>query len=123
MKKSRESESSGIYELQQAVQEFNDNRNWSKYHSPRNLAMAISVEASELLELFLWASDDGPQPPVEGREEKVEEEVGDVLITLLNFCSATGIDPVRAARLKLEKNKVKYPVEISKGRLEKHNEL
>lgn len=119
----QESELSDLYRLQKAIQDFNTNRSWSQYHSPRNLAMAISVEASELLELFLWASDDGPQPPVEGRAQQVVEEVGDVLITLLNFCTATGIDPLRAAQMKLEKNKIKYPVDISKGKLEKHTEL
>ena len=55
--------------------------------------------------------------------KQVVEEVGDVLITLLNFCTATGIDPLRAAQMKLEKNKIKYPVDISKGKLEKHTEL
>ena len=116
-------ELSALERLQLALKDFNNNRDWSQYHSPRNLAMAISVEASELLELFLWSSDEGPQPPVEGREEQVHEEVGDVLITLLNFCAAMDIDPVQAAELKLQKNKNKYPVEISKGRLEKHSEL
>ena len=119
----QESELSDLQRLQQAIKSFNAQRNWSQYHSPRNLAMAISVEAAELLELFLWASDDGPQPPVLGRQKQVVEEVGDVLITLLNFCAVTGIDPVQAAQIKLEKNNKKYPVESSKGRLEKHSEL
>ena len=109
--------------LQLALKKFNEDREWSQYHSPRNLAMAISVEASELLELFLWSSDDGPQPPVEGRDSRVHEEIGDVLITVLNFCSVTGIDPIKAALEKLEKNREKYPVKYSKGRLEKHNEF
>ena len=123
MSESQETKNGSLQGLQQALQEFNHNRDWAQYHSPRNLAMAISVEAAELLELFLWASDDGPQPPVAGREEQVWEEVGDVMITLLNFCAAAGIDPIRAAELKLMKNKAKYPIEKSKGRLEKHNEL
>ena len=117
------SQPNDLQQLQLALKKFNEDRDWSQYHSPRNLAMAISVEASELLELFLWSSDNGPQPPVEGRESKVHEEIGDVLITLLNFCSVTGIDPVEAALQKLEKNKLKYPVEYSKGRLEKHTEF
>ena len=115
--------SSTLLQIQNKIREFNRERDWSQYHSPRNIAMALSVEVGELLELFLWSSDDGPQPPVEGRREKVEEEAADVLICLLNFCDQMDIDILEVTEQKIAKNHGKYPVDKSSGRLEKHNEL
>ena len=112
-----------ILQIQQALQKISDDRDWKQYHSPRNLAMALSVESAELLELFLWCSDDGPQPPVESRSQAVEEEVADIFICLLNFCRKMDIDIIEATNKKLVQIEHKYPVETSKGRLEKHNEL
>ncbi len=109
--------------IQEALKRFNEDRDWGRYHSPRNLAMALVVEASELMELFLWSSDQGPQPPVEGRAPKVADEAADVLICLLNLCRARGIDLARATQDKLERNAVRYPVERARGRLEKAEEL
>ena len=60
-----------IESIQNALQKISDDRDWDQYHSPRNLAMALSVEIGELLELFLWCSDDGPQPPILSRENSV----------------------------------------------------
>ena len=112
-----------LLQLQNKIREFNRERDWAQYHSPRNIAMALSVEAGELLELFLWSSDDGPQPPVESRRRKVGEEAADVLICLLNFCDQMNIDLLDVTNQKIEHNRLKYPVEKSIGRLEKHNEL
>ena len=108
--------------LQIRLQKFNQARDWGQYHSPRNLAMALSVEASELLELYLWSADDGPQPPVESRNVKVAEEAADVLICLLNFCDKAGVDLLKATEAKILRNEEKYPIEKVKGRLEKHSE-
>jgi len=112
-----------LLQLQNKIRKFNQERDWGQYHSPRNIAMALSVEAGELLELFLWSSDDGPQPPVESRKEKVAEEAADVLICLLNFCDQMNLDLLEVTNQKIERNRLKYPVEKSSGRLEKHNEL
>ena len=111
-----------LAELQNRLRHFNSARSWGQYHSPRNLAMALSVEAGELLELYLWSSDKGPQPPVESRKAKVAEEAADVFICLLNFCDRAGVDILRATAAKIEQNELKYPVEQVKGRLEKHSE-
>lgn len=108
--------------LQTRLQKFNQARDWGQYHSPRNLAMALSVEASELLELYLWSADDGPQPPVESRNAKVAEEAADVLICLLNFCDKAGVNLLQATEAKISRNEEKYPIEKVKGRLEKHSE-
>ena len=109
--------------LRSALRRFNAERDWSRYHSPRNLAMALSVEAGELLELYLWSADDGPQPPVVSRRSKVADEAADVLICLLNLCEAAGVDLSAAVADKLTRNAQKYPVELARGRLEKSTEL
>lgn len=112
-----------LAELSQQVRAFNEARDWGRYHSPRNLAMALSVEAGELLELYLWSADEGPQPPVSSRTPKVADEAADVLICLLNFCDRAGVDLQAAFAHKLARNAEKYPVERARGRLEKSTEL
>lgn len=85
--------------------------------------MAVSVEAGELLELFLWSADEGPQPAVVEREPRVAEEAADVAITLLNFCSQAGIDLASAVEAKLAANAERYPVDKARGRMLKYDEL
>lgn len=109
--------------LRAEVLAFNTERDWAQYHSPRNLAMAVSAEAGELLALYLWSADGGPQPPVASRAPKVEEEAADVLISLLNLCNAAGIDLSAAVERKLAANALRYPVDAARGRLEKYSEL
>lgn len=117
------SDSTRLSQIDTLLAKFNSDRNWGQYHTPRNLAMALSVEAAELLEIFLWSSDHGPQPPVSGREQDVADEAADVLICLLNFCRTMNIDLLEATKKKIEKNALKYPIEKSAGKLEKHHEL
>jgi len=112
-----------LADVRAALRTFNAEREWSRYHSPRNLAMALSVEAAELLELYLWSADAGPQPPVADRAPRVADEAADVLITLLNLCEASGIDLAAAVDRKLLRNAEKYPVDRARGRLEKSDEL
>jgi NTP pyrophosphatase (non-canonical NTP hydrolase) len=112
-----------LSELKSAVARFNQERDWGQYHSPRNLTMALSVEVGELLELFLWSADDGPQPPVESRGPKVRDEIADVAICLLNLANRMDVDLSQAVLDKLEKNAAKYPVEKARGRMEKSTEL
>jgi len=112
-----------VAELRKQVESFNEARDWAQYHNPRNLAMALSVEVGELLELFLWSKDDGPQPPVDSRIPKVRDEIADVAICLLNLANKMEIDLSSAIQDKLEKNAAKYPVDKSRGRMEKSTEL
>ena len=116
-------ESTPLSAIREALRSFNADRDWGRYHSPRNLAMAVSVEANELLELYLWCADEGPQPAVATRAPRVEEEAADVLLTLLNLCDRAGIDLAAAAERKLAKNAARYPVDRARGRLEKAGEL
>jgi NTP pyrophosphatase (non-canonical NTP hydrolase) len=111
-----------LRELQAEVRAFADARDWGQFHSPRNLAMALSVEASELLELFLWSKDEGPQPPEAGRVPRVAEEAADVLMCLLNLADRAGVDLAAALRDKLARAGAKYPVERVRGRARKYDE-
>ena len=112
-----------LSQLKDAVAQFNDERDWGQYHNPRNLAMALSVEVGELLELFLWCTDDGPQPPVASREPQVKDEMADVVICLLNLANRLNVDVSDAVMAKLKTNAEKYPVAKSRGRMEKSTEL
>lgn len=104
------------------VRAFAEDRDWRRYHSPRNLAMALSVEAGELLELFLWSSDDGPQPLNPARAPKVADEAADVLICLLNLCDRAGIDLAEALESKLARAEAKYPADRVRGKALKYDE-
>jgi dCTP diphosphatase len=108
--------------LQQQMREFAIERDWEQFHSPRNLATALSIEASELLEHFQWqGAADGNVIP-DGKREAVADELADVLLYVLRFADVTGIDLVAAAHAKLEKNAVKYPAERVRGSSRKYDE-
>ena len=109
-------------ELTEMVVAFSQEREWERFHSPRNLAMALSVEASELLELYLWSDDDGPQPRVAERAPRVADEAADVLMCLLNFCHRADVDLEAAFRSKLERAREKYPAETVRGKARKYDE-
>lgn len=103
--------------LTQLLIEFRDKRDWKQFHNPKDLALAISIEASELLEVFLWKA------PGEVSEEKIKDEVADVLAYLLLFSDSYGIDIEQVLREKVKKNELKYPVEKSKGNATKYDAL
>lgn len=111
-----------LAELQALARAFVEERDWAQFHNPRNLAMALSVEASELLELYLWTTDGGPQPITPERQERVGAEAADVLLCLLNFCDRAGIDLAEAFHDKLEVARAKYPAERVKGSALKYDE-
>jgi dCTP diphosphatase len=111
-----------IGSLRDQLKAFNQDRDWGQYHSPRNLAMALSAEVGELLALYLWCEDQGPQPRIASREPRVAEELADVTICLLNLAEAAGVDLSEAVAAKLAKNEAKYPVGRVKGRMEKYDE-
>jgi dCTP diphosphatase len=98
-------------------------RNWEQFHSPKNLAASISIEAAELLELFQWATDTQVQElnPVE--LEKIGDEVADIYFYLLLFCRRLNLDLHALALRKLEKNDKKYPIEKSFGKSTKYTEF
>jgi len=110
-------------ELTQQVVAFRDARDWKQFHSPRNLAASISIEAAELLECFQWSNDATLDGDVAKRRGEIEEEIADVLIYALLLAHETGIDPAEAIRRKIAVNDIKYPIERSKGSRAKYDSL
>lgn len=104
--------------LKSRLAAFTEARDWGQFHTPRNLAACLSVEAAELLELYMWTREGpGPHPPGAGPppEARIREEVADVLLSLLNFAAVVGVDPVQAALDKLNILENKYPVHLARG--------
>lgn len=112
-----------LREFTQELRRFSELRDWKQFHSPKNLATALAVEAGELLEHFQWLSEiQSKELPPEKRED-VAGEVADVLIYLLQFSDSLGIDPLEAAKRKLALNDARYPIELSRGNSRKHTEF
>lgn len=109
--------------LKLKVAEFRDNRDWKQFHSPKNIAMALSVEASELAELFLWDECVTSFDTAKTKKDALQEEMADVLIYLLSMADVLDIDLEKAVIDKLKKNSQKYPIEKSKGSCKKYTEL
>ena len=109
-------------DLSNQLKSFADERDWNKFHSPKNLAMALSVEASEIVEHFQWMSEKESYSLPPDKLELVKEEIGDVLLYLVRLSDQLNIDPLVAAKEKLEKNKIKYPAEKVKGKSNKYSD-
>jgi NTP pyrophosphatase (non-canonical NTP hydrolase) len=105
-----------IKKLQEQIKEFCKDRDWDQFHTPKNIAASISIEASELLQLFQWAQG-AKWSELQDKELKkeVEEELADVLIYLLRFSDLSGIDIEKVIEEKLIKNENKYPISKLKG--------
>ena len=112
-----------IKALQNALREFARQREWDQFHSPKNLAAALSVESAELLEHFQWLTDEQSHNFSDDKRAKVAEELADVMLYALQLADKLDIDLIAAAWKKLEINGEKYPVDRSKGRSNKYTEL
>lgn len=106
-----------IEELQQKIVQFTEERDWDQFHNPKDLAIALSVEASELLEAFIW------KKPEDAKIEKVKEELADVFNYAILIASKYNLDIKQIVLDKLARNAEKYPVEKAKGNAKKYNEL
>jgi NTP pyrophosphatase (non-canonical NTP hydrolase) len=100
-----------------ALLSFRNERDWAQFHNPKDLALAISVEAGELLEQFLWKNENGAD------EEKVKEELADIFAFCFLLAVKYGFDVKEIILEKIEKNRLKYPVEKAKGSSKKYTEL
>ncbi len=109
-------------DLRTAIGAFITERDWEQYHSPKNLAMALSVEVAEIVEYFQWLTEEQSRNLPPKRLAEVREEIGDVMIYLMALTDKLELDPVEAARAKLEINKEKYPVDLVKGKASKYTE-
>ncbi|WP_406839284.1 nucleotide pyrophosphohydrolase [Streptomyces sp. AHU1] len=98
--------------LQRRLAEFAAARNWQPYHTPKNLVAALSVEASELLEIFQWLTPEESAHVMRDADtaHRVTDEVADVLAYLLQLCEVLGIDPLAALEAKIDRNERRFPV-------------
>ena len=102
------------------VLRFRDARNWKQFHNPKDLAISVSLEAAELLEVFQWS---GTDLQCEKKADRIREELADVLIYSILMADACGLDLDQIVREKLKRNNEKYPVEKAYGNKEKYTEL
>ncbi len=112
-----------LLELSEAVRAFGRERDWHLYHSPKNLASALIVEAAELLEPFQWLTQEESRTLSPAKREAVRQEMADVFIYLISLANCLEVDLAQAARDKLAINAAKYPVAKARGNAAKYNEL
>lgn len=103
-------------ETMERIKKFRDDRDWQQFHTPSNLAKAISIESGELLEEFLWDNDNF-------NLQNVKEELADVMIYCIHMANALDVNIEDIINMKMDKNELKYPVEKAKGKSSKYTEL
>ena len=107
-----------IEELKKAVEEFARERDWAQFHSPKNLAMGLAIEAGELMEHFLWKTTEESEKPDD--PEAVSRELADIFIFTLNLASRLNLDLAAVTERKLAENAEKYPADLARGKALKH---
>lgn len=108
---------SNINELTKKLSLFCDERDWIQFHNTKDLALALSIEASELLEAFLWKTPEDADP------QKIREELADVFAYALLLADRCNLDVIQIVEEKILQNSLKYPIELSKGTAKKYNEI
>ena len=106
-----------IEELTETIVKFRDERDWAQFHNAKDLSLALSIEAAELNQLFLWKS------PEEANVEKIKEELADVIVYSQNLLDKLGLDADEIVNMKMTMNEAKYPVEKAKGKADKYDML
>ncbi len=109
--------------LTSRILSFRDARNWKVYHGPKEMAVAISVEASELLQHFVWQDPIQSEQRVLQKKEEIASEMADIAILLFEMAHNSGVDLENAILQKLERNEKRYPVDKAKDSNKKYNEL
>jgi NTP pyrophosphatase (non-canonical NTP hydrolase) len=111
-----------LNKLTKQLRKFAADRDWDQFHSPKNLSMALSVEASELLEHFQWLTEEQSYKLPNDKQKEVEAEIADVFIYLLRLSDKLGIDILDAAQNKIKQNAIKYPASKVRGSSKKYTE-
>lgn len=112
-----------INELSRLALEFRDQRDWAKFHKPKDVALSLLLEAAELAEHFQWKDDAEISAHIEAQREALGEELSDVLYWVLILANDAGINLSQAFRDKMRKNAAKYPIEKARGKHSKYTEL
>jgi len=106
-----------VQDLKTVVEDFVEERDWTQFHSPKNLSMALAIEASELMDLFKWKTVEEAQEEMKDKLlEDAADELADIMIYSIAFANRNGIDIAKAVTSKMEKNKAKYPADQFKGK-------
>jgi dCTP diphosphatase len=118
-------DTTSINDLKEMLKKFRDARDWKQFHTPKNLVQAISIEANELMDEFLWKTDEEIDDLLtqDNFRQTISYELADVMAFCLNFANATNIDLSQAMNEKMIHNNEKYPIEKSKGNATKYNQL
>ncbi len=114
---------SEIKEITGKIIRFRDERDWMQFHDPKNMAVSIILEASELLEHFQWKTKEEVQKYVMQNKAEIKDEIADIALYLFELADNLGINLMSAMEEKLKKNETKYPIEKAKGRHTKYNKL
>jgi len=109
-------------DLVKQLREFAKERDWEQFHSPKNLAMALSVEVAEVVEHFQWLTQEQSRNLGPAKLEEIRDEIADVMIFLVNLADKLGVDPIEAAKEKISKNEKNYPTHMVKGKALKYSE-
>ena len=109
--------------LRDRLRDFASARDWDQFHSPKNLAIALSVEAAELLEHFQWVSEKDSRSMPPDKLGKIDEEMADVFLYLIRLADMLNVDLIQAADRKIDTNSRKYPIEKARGNAKKYTEL
>ena len=112
-----------LTEIKDNLLNFRKERDWEQFHDPKNLAEAISIEAGELLENFLWKKSSDSRNLSEEELQNVKEEASDIFTYLLYLCEEFNIDLYSEVMGKMKKNAIKYPVDKAKGNSNKYNKI
>ena len=115
--------SNDINALKHQLREFADTRDWNQFHSPKNLSMALSIEAGEIMEHFQWLTQEQSKNLPADKLDEVSKELADTLLYLIRLADKLDIDLLAAAQNKIKLNGQKYPVEKSRGNAKKYTEF
>ena len=110
-------------DIRKRILKFREDRDWKQFHDIKNLAEGVSIEAGELLSIFLWAKTEEAEARALEKLSEVEDEIADIFIFLVYLCDNLNIDLMKAVEQKIGKNEQKYPVELSRGSAKKYTEL
>ena len=114
---------SDIARITGKIKQFRDDRDWMQFHDPKNMAVSIILEASELLEHFQWKTTEEVEKYARQNHAEIRDEIADIALYLFELTDNLGINLIDAMEQKLKKNEMKYPVEKAKGKHTKYNKF